>query len=339
MATGSQIKAMMESHAEGDDSRFYSVASQVAASEARKGHEKLAKEIRGLIDTERSRAKLPSPKTLSDSVISINRPDGEARELVSLSTSRQTLDDLIVDSKVKADLQRGIKEQSHLGEILAHGLKPQKTFLFTGPPGCGKTMAASVVANSLNLPLFTVRLDAIITRFLGESSDKLRAVFEAIEKTRAVYLFDEFDSLGLERGSSQDVAEMRRVLNSFLVFVESYKGNSIVIAATNHAASLDFALFRRFDSLIEFEMPTIEQSFKALTLRLSHVELPKNLNLKKIATAAEGLSFADLARIVDDSLKNVIIGQSKNLSTQLLLKELQKRKQFLSKNHRVSSVS
>jgi SpoVK/Ycf46/Vps4 family AAA+-type ATPase len=335
MATGPQIKAMMESHAEGDDARFYSIASQVAASEARKGHEKLAREIRELIDTERARAKLPKPKTFSDSVISISRPDGEAAELVSLSTSRQTLDDLIVDEHVKVALQRGIEEQSHLGEILSHGLKPQKTFLLTGPPGCGKTMAASVIANALKLPLLTVRLDAIITRYLGESSSKLRAVFEAIENTRAVYLFDEFDSLGLERGSSQDVAEMRRVLNSFLVFVESYKGNSIVVAATNHAEALDFALFRRFDSLIEFAMPTPEQGFIALKNRLSLLKVPKNLNLKKVSEAGEGLSFADLSRVVDDSLKQVIIGHSKQLSTNLLLGEVQKRKSFLSKNRRV----
>ena len=335
MATGSQIKAMMESHAEGDDARFYSVASQVAASEARKGHEKLAREIRDLIDAERSRAKLPKPKTLSDSVVPISRPDGEASELVALSSSQHTLDDLIVSDEVKAALLRGIEEQLRVAEILSHGLEPQKTFLFTGPPGCGKTMASSVIANALNLPLFTVRLDAIITRYLGESSDKLRAVFEAIENTRAVYLFDEFDSLGLERGASQDVAEMRRVLNSFLVFVEGYRGTSVVVAATNHAESLDFALFRRFDALVEFAMPDFEQTLAALEHRLSQIRLPKTMSLSKVAQAAEGLSFADLARVVDDSLKHLILGKSRRLSTKLLLDEVNKRKDFLSKNRRV----
>jgi len=209
MATGAQIKAMMESHAEGDDSRFYAVASQVAASEARKGHDKLATEIKDLINSERKRAKLPKPRTLADSVVSISRPEGEAANLLTLTTSDQTLDDLIVSPDVLESLKHGIEEQAHLAEIKSHGLRPQKTFLFTGPPGCGKTMAASVIANSLNLPLLTVRLDSIITRYLGESSAKLRSVFEVIEQTRAVYLFDEFDSLGLERGSSQDVAEIR----------------------------------------------------------------------------------------------------------------------------------
>ncbi|MEX2577546.1 MAG: ATP-binding protein [Verrucomicrobiales bacterium] len=272
---------------------------------------------------------------MSDSVISISRPEGEAADLIAPTTTDQKLDDLIVDDSVKGALKRGIEEQSHLSEIMSQGLRPQRTFLFTGPPGCGKTMAASVIANALHLPLFTVRLDAIITRYLGESSQKLRAVFTAIEQSRAVYLFDEFDSLGLERGSAQDVAEMRRVLNSFLVFVESFGGNSLVVAATNHAESLDFALFRRFDALIEFEMPTAEQCLLALQSRLKGVQTPKSVDLEEVADAAHGLSFADLARVVDDSLKWVIIGHSKTLSTSLLLEAVNRRKDFLSKNRRV----
>lgn len=334
MATGAQIKAMMESHAEGDDSRFYSVASQVAATEARKGHDKLATEIRGLINQERRRAKLPKPKTLADSVVDISRPAGEASELVELATTAQEMTDLVVSKEVKEAIERGVEEQSHIAEIKSHGLSPQKTFLFTGPPGCGKTMAASVLANTLNLPLFTIRLDVVISRFLGESSTKLRSVFTAIEKTRAVYLFDEFDSLGLERGGSQDVAEMRRVLNAFLVFIEKYQGNSIVIAATNHAESLDLALFRRFDSLIEFSMPSPDQSEKALKLRLQNVVTPNNLNLSKVATAAEGLNFADLARVVEDALKQVILKRSKSITTKLLVDLVQARKGFLAKNRR-----
>lgn len=323
----------MESHAEGDDARFYSIASQVAATEARKGHDKLASEIRSLIDQERRRAKLPQPKTLSDSVVNISRPDTEAAELVELSTTTQIMADFVISREVQEAIERGIEEQVHFSEIKEHGLNPQKTFLFTGPPGCGKTMGASVIANALGLPLFTVRLDAVITRYLGESATKLRSVFSAIEKTRAVYLFDEFDSLGLDRGSaSQDVAEMRRVLNAFLVFIEKYQGNSVVIAATNHAESLDMALFRRFDSLIEFSMPSLEQCELALHLRLQHVKTPKSLNLAKVAEEAVGLNFADLSRAVEEAIKQLILKRSKSISTKLLVDRVRARKAFLAKN-------
>lgn len=332
MATGAQIKAMMESYADGDDSRFYAVASQIAASEARKGHDKLSQQIRDYIDSERVRKSLPQPKSLKDSIVSINRPEGEAAELLSASDSSAQLPELIVNSSVRKALELAIEEQSHFRELKAHGLTPQQTFLFTGPPGCGKTMSAAVVANSLKLPLFSVRLDAIISRYLGESSSKLASVFQAIQKTRAVYLFDEFDSLGLERGSGQDVAEMRRLLNAFLVFIESYGGNSIIIAATNHAESLDFALFRRFDMLLEFEMPTAEQCLQALELGVASLKNPQNLNLKSVASAAVGLSFADLSRVCEDAAKRIILGKSKSLSAKLLKDLVKERKAFLARN-------
>ncbi len=334
MATGAQIKAMMESHAKGDDSRFYAVASQIAATEARKGHDKLAEQIRGYIDSERIGKGQPKPKSLNDSVVSISRPDGEAAELLTASTSDAQLNDLIVAPSVREVLELAIEEQTHFSELKSHGLTPQKTFLFTGPPGCGKTMSAAVVANSLGLPLFSVRLDAIISRYLGESSSKLASVFQVIQRARAVYLFDEFDSLGLERGSGQDVAEMRRLLNAFLVFVENYGGNSVIIAATNHAESLDFALFRRFDMLLEFEMPNEEQCRQALELRLKHLKKPKNLNLQPVAEAAVGLSFADLSRVCDDSAKRIILGKSSKLSAKLLTSLIKERKAFLSRNRR-----
>jgi len=324
----------MESHAEGDDSRFYAVASQIAATAARKGHDKLAEQIRDYIDAERAAANLPKAKSLNDSVVSISRPDGEAADLLVHSTSAVGLDQLIVSFSVRSALELAIEEQAHINEIKSHGLNPQQTFLFTGPPGCGKTMSAAVVANSLSLPLFSVRLDAIISRYLGESSAKLASVFQAIQKTRAVYLFDEFDSLGLERGSGQDVAEMRRLLNAFLVFVESYGGNSIIIAATNHAESLDFALFRRFDMLLEFEMPTADQCLQALELRLKDVKKPKALNLRIVGDAAVGLSFADLSRVCDDAVKRIILGKTKSLSAKLLTSLVKDRKAFLARNRK-----
>lgn len=335
MATGAQIRAMLESHAEGDDSRFYAVASQIAATEAKKGHDKLAEQIRAYIDEVRASANLPRAKSLNDSIVSISRPDGEAANLLMHSTNEAGLDQLIVSPSVRSVLELAIEEQAHLVEIKSHGLTPQQTFLFTGPPGCGKTMSAAVVANSLGLPLFSVRLDAIISRYLGESATKLASVFQAIQKTRAVYLFDEFDSLGLERGSGQDVAEMRRLLNAFLVFVESYGGNSIIIAATNHAESLDFALFRRFDMLLEFEMPTADQCLQALELRLKNVKKPKSFDLRSVADAAVGLSFADLSRVCDDAVKRIIMGKTKSLSVKLLTSLVTERKAFLARNRNV----
>ena len=116
-------------------------------------------------------------------------------------------------------------------------------------------MSASALAGELHLPLFTIVLDGLITKFMGETAAKLRLIFEAISQTRGVYLFDEFDALGSERASGNDVGEIRRVLNSFLQFLEQDQSDSLIVAATNHPKLLDRALFRRFDDVIEFALP------------------------------------------------------------------------------------
>ena len=118
------------------------------------------------------------------------------------------------------------------GRILDHGLSPRRKLLLVGPPGTGKTLTASVLAGELGLPLLEVRLDGLITRFMGETAAKLRQIFDATDQTRGVYFFDEFDAIGSERAIANDVGEIRRVLNSFLQMIEQDRSHSMVIAAT-----------------------------------------------------------------------------------------------------------
>ena len=187
-----------------------------------------------------------------------------------------------------------------------------------GPPGCGKTMTAHALAHELGLPLFIVRLDALFTKFLGETAAKLRQVFDAAEQQRAVFLFDEFDSLGLSRGSQHDVAEMRRVLNSFLVFIDSLRGHSVVVAASNHPEALDPALFRRFDDIIEYSLPTRKELEQLFRQRLAG-ENTSGLSWSTLLTKSKGLSFAEAARIADDAVKERLIEHKDRLTTELLL--------------------
>jgi len=125
----------------------------------------------------------------------------------------------------------------------------------TGPPGTGKTSTARVVAGELGLPLFTVRLDALMTKYMGETAAKLRLVFDQLSDVRGVYLFDEVDALAAERSLGNDVGEIRRVINSFLQFLEEDLSDSIVLAASNHSGLLDRAFFRRFDVTLDFDLP------------------------------------------------------------------------------------
>ncbi|MCA9183448.1 MAG: ATP-binding protein, partial [Planctomycetales bacterium] len=239
MASAEQLKALVKSHIERDDQHFYSVAMQVAAREAKVGHGKLAQELRDMIDAAKARI---SPADAMGNLLPLARPRGELANLLTVAYPKNRLVDMVLDTDVAEQLGRILKEQTHHSRIREHGLSPRRKLLLVGPPGTGKTMTASVLAGELGVPLFSVTLDALITKFMGETAAKLRQVFDAISEVRGVYFFDEFDAIGSQRGLANDVGEVRRVLNSFLQMIESDQCHSLILAATSHVEILDFAL-------------------------------------------------------------------------------------------------
>lgn len=310
MASANQLKALLQSHLEGDDARFYSVAMQVAAHEAKLGHGKLAEELRGLID----QAKARRMTTQVSNTVPISKPRGELANLLTVSYPKSRLADMVLHAELEQQLERIILEQRHAAEILSQGLQPRRKLLLVGPPGTGKTMTAAVLAGELGLPLFEVRLDGLITKFMGETAAKLRQIFDSTQQTRGVYFFDEFDAIGSQRGLSNDVGEVRRILNSFLQMIEQDDSHSLIIGATNHPEILDNALFRRFDDLLHYELPDEEHIASALKGRLSRMAV-KNTSWKRLAKKALGLSYAELTRAADEVLKTALI-ERRNMVTE-----------------------
>jgi SpoVK/Ycf46/Vps4 family AAA+-type ATPase len=302
MANGDQLKALLRSHAEGDDRHFYSVAMQMAAHEAKLGHGKLAEEIRELIDAAKARRNAGAV----DGAIPIARPKGELAALLSVSYPSRRLSDMVLAEPLLQGLQRVLKEQMHLSKLRSHGLYPRRKLLLVGPSGTGKTMTASALAGELGIPLFVVRLDALITKFMGETAAKLRQVFDAVSATRGVYFFDEFDAIGSQRGMANDVGEIRRILNSFLLMIEQDDSNSVIVAATNHPDILDEALFRRFDDVVEYHVPSATEVQALLRMRLANYVKSKK-DLADLATKALGLSHAEIARAINDAVKEAVM--------------------------------
>ena len=301
MASADQLKALLKSHLEGDDDRFFSIAMQVAAHEAKLGHGKLAQDLRTMIDQAKGRRRV-------DSLVPIGRPSGELANLLEASYPRARLGDMVLSDVLVQQLKRVIREQHHAGRIVEYGLSPRCKLLLTGPPGTGKTLTASVLAGELGLPLFEVRLDGLITRYMGETAAKLRQIFDATSRARGIYFFDEFDAIGSQRGLTNDVGEIRRVLNSFLQMIDQGLSHSLIVAATNHPIILDSALFRRFDDILYYDLPDKSQCMMLLQIRLAGTAA-KGIRWKNLADLAMGLSYAEVSRAANEALKDALIHQ------------------------------
>ena len=220
MATAQQLKALIESYTEHNPDRFLSVASQIAAHAARKGKTKLAEELRKLIEEARKKQKA---KSALSKPIPIAQPTGDLSGLFSATFPETRLSDMVLNAELEQRLKRVILEYRQTDKLHSHGLAPRRKLLLVGPSGCGKSMTAATLASELHLPLLTVQFHILITKFMGETAAKLRVIFESMKESRGVYLFDEFDAIGAHRHTGQDVGEIRRVLNSFLVFFSSFR--------------------------------------------------------------------------------------------------------------------
>ena len=303
MATNDQLKALVKSHADGDDPQFYAVAMQVAAKAARTGQSKFAQDLRDLVDELRKRDTAPSRVA---SIVPVTQPRGELGSLLSVTYPSARVGDLVLSDELAARLQHVLLEQRQRDTLARHGLRPARRLLLIGPPGTGKTSTARVIAGELGLPLFAIRLDTIITKFMGETAAKLRLIFDALVETRGVYLFDEVDALAGDRAAANDVGEIRRVLNSFLQFLEEDASESVIIAATNHPQLLDNALFRRFDTVMDFELPDDEGLRLVIKNRLASFQIG-NLSWPRVVAAARGLSHAEVATAAENAAKRTVL--------------------------------
>jgi SpoVK/Ycf46/Vps4 family AAA+-type ATPase len=318
-ASADHIKALVRAHAAGDEAGFYSIALQMAASAARRGQNRFADDLKNLIDAAKAER---IPRLTPTPVI---QPRGELADLVTAEYPDVRLSDMTLSESTRAQLDRVLHEQRQRDLLESHGFAPVHRLLLTGPPGTGKSMTASALATELSLPLFTIRLDALISKYMGETSAKLRVIFDATVRTRAVYLFDEFDAIGAQRTAGNDVGEARRILNTFLLFLDDTQPESLVVAATNHRAILDTALFRRFDMVIAYTLPQPPEAVDVLRRRLAAVNTSA-VSWNEVAGHVNDLSQAELVRAAESAAKRAILAGNTAISTSGLIAALDERR-------------
>jgi SpoVK/Ycf46/Vps4 family AAA+-type ATPase len=313
MATAEQIKSLIRSHYSEDAERFYSMALQLAAHEAQQGHSALAHDIREIVDKARRETGpllLKFPTDLKGLVLS-------EEPVVHLST-------MVLEPRLANRIKRVVHEFRQQEKLKGHGLSHRRKLLLIGPPGTGKTMSARVLAAEVGLPLYTVQVDKLVTKFMGETSAKLRQIFELIQTELGVYLFDEFDAIASERTLENDVGEMRRVLNAFLQFIEQDTSDSLIVAATNSPGLLDRALFRRFDDVLYYVKPGAEDRRRLIANSLGSFR-PASFNDDAAVLGSDGLSHAEIVQASQDAVKQAILSNAGEVDEESLRQSIRDR--------------
>lgn len=298
------LKRLLVAHADHDEPAFRKAAVQLASAESAAGHIRLAEDLRAVIA--RMGRNGTSPARREGLSVDATSPPTELSGLLEISQPRERLHDIVLPKAAATLLTRVLAEQQARPKLERWSVAPRRHLLFHGPPGCGKTLAAAVLAGELGLPLMTVRFDALFSRFLGATANHLRLIFNEMPRRPGVYFFDEFDVVAKRRGDAQDVGELQRIVTSFLQLIDADTSLSLVIAATNHADLLDHAVFRRFDVVVPFTLPSRTQLEALLALRLKAFGLQTAI-IRRLAAKCNALSYADVTMACKDAIRTMVL--------------------------------
>lgn len=298
---GSQLKRLLRAHRDRDDLAFRRAALEIIEEEEGKHHTQLARDLHRLLvgmgTTAYGEPNVMAPPPMDR--------DGEV-PLASVTWSQRTLSTLTLPPSLDARIRDLLGEVAHWDDLDRAGVPRRQRLLLHGPPGCGKTSVASALARELGVPLATVRVDSIMSSYLGETGGNLRRVFDYATHERVVLLFDEFDAVGKERDDPTDHGELRRVVNAVLQMMEGYLGPSLLVAATNHPGTLDSAVWRRFDEVFEVPMPTVPQLQRVMSrILMGHTD--NTVDLRQTAERLKGLPHAAAEKAAYDARRRALL--------------------------------
>lgn len=322
------IRRVVRAIADGSQNDLARLAEKIVEAERRTGHKKLADQLEAILKQPRPRTNGRAPKTDDErhlKELPLSRRHGES--LATLFTAESLEHHMVLPAATEERFARIEREYAARARLGLHGLRPRKTILLYGPPGCGKSLGAKRLAWNTGLPLMKIRFDALISSYFGESAANLRAIFIAAKERPCVLLLDECDFIARSRVNTKDIGEASRIVNTLLQLMEDYDAPGLLVATTNVESSLDSALFRRFDDVFLVPLPGAEEVEKLLRMALSAVMLAEPINWGQLVDRLSGAPAAMVVRTAQDAAKDAVLGGRKVVAQsdlELAIAELQR---------------
>ena len=304
------------------------IAVTIIQEERKLGHNVLADALEKISVTEKPKSIPFETKRESLGLSSLPKSKRTDSQLVSYIPREQLKHHMILPNAVEDRLLSIEQEYAAKERLKRYNLVPKKKILFYGPPGCGKTLSAERIAWNLGLPLLKVRFDSLLSSYFGESASNLRMVFDYCKSEPVVLLLDECDFIAKSRTTTQDVGEVPRIVNMLLTLLDEYDAPGLVLATTNLKVSLDEALFRRFDDVIEMPIPEREERKRLLEMTLSAIPVAPEVDLEKLAEKLEGYSAANIVLIAQRAAKIGILAGCKKVCSANFEKALEESTKF-----------
>jgi SpoVK/Ycf46/Vps4 family AAA+-type ATPase len=276
---------------------------RIVEEEKKQGHGRVAKELEQILTAKQPPKSAPHTGTLHRLPTS-RRDSAPLMQEIPVDKLRHLM---VLPDVVERRFHRIEKEFAARTRLAKHGLKPRHRILLYGPPGCGKSLGAERLAWNTGLPLRKVRFDTLLSSYFGETMANLRKVFDAAQASPCALFLDECDSLARSRTERNDVGEVTRITNALLEMLEDYKGDGLVIAATNLDSALDSALFRRFDEVLKVPLPGIEEICRLLKTTLSPMEKEVSIGWREIAQAMDGMSGSEVVHVAQSAAKHCVL--------------------------------
>lgn len=300
MARADLLVNLVQTGMKMDKARFRKVVEAIIAEERSKNHKVLAEKLENILKN------IPADRPAGNGTPVFNqRVSNYVHEVVP----KRKIDELILPDEVN-QICREVVQEHHRSDLLrSYNLEPRNRLLLIGPPGNGKTSLAETIAEALMVPLLVVRYEGVVGTYLGETANRLRQLIEHACTRKCVLFFDEFETLGKERGDTHETGEIKRVVSSLLMQIDSLPSHVVVIGATNHSELLDRAVWRRFQVRVMLPQPSRARLIEWFEKFERRIDIPLGYAPSTLATKLLGSNFAEVEEFGTTIFRKYVLEQ------------------------------